>query len=92
VALIAARPVVVEVEPEVWALLYGDVVVTVQVSLVPVPSLPQLIKDCFSLWLAKFVHPEVADSVRLPPAVNALPSITFEALDPEPLVIGVVSS
>jgi hypothetical protein len=39
VTLIAARPVVVEVESEVWTLLYGYVVVAVQVSLAAMPLL-----------------------------------------------------
>jgi hypothetical protein len=43
VALVAASPVVVEVEAKVWTLLYWCVMVAVEVSLATVPLLSQFI-------------------------------------------------
>jgi hypothetical protein len=51
VALIAARAVVVEVEPEVWPVLYGYVVITVQVSLAAMPLLSKLVENDVGWWV-----------------------------------------
>jgi hypothetical protein len=45
VALVTACAVVVEVESEVWALLYGYVVIAVQMPLALVPLLAELFED-----------------------------------------------
>jgi hypothetical protein len=81
VALIAACAVVVEVQAKVWTLLYGHVVVTVQVTLVLVPLLAEFVEDDAYGWVIQAVCAAVADDVWLPTTVNALPTVSHKALD-----------
>jgi hypothetical protein len=90
--LVAARAVVVEVEAEVWSLLYGYVVVAVQVLLVAPPSAAEFLEDCFDRRVTETELAELSEGVRLPTAVDALPVVTDEALDAEPIVVGVIAT
>ena len=91
-ALVAASPVVVQVEAKVWALFYGDVVVCVEVCLIAMPSLSQLIEDDACGWFVNAIRCGVFDNVRFPSAIDALPTISLEALDAEPVVMTAVAS
>jgi hypothetical protein len=91
-ALVAASPVVVQVEAKVWALFYGDVVVCVEVCLIAMPSLSQLIEDDACGWFVNAIRSGVFDNVRFPSAIDALPTISLEALDAEPVMVTAVAS
>lgn len=91
-AFVTACLVVVQFEPKVRALVYCYVVVTVKMPLVAVPPHPQLFQDQGCWRGVEAIGATVANDVRFPAAVDALPTVTLEALDAQFAVVFVIAA
>lgn len=91
-ALVAARSIVVKIEPGLWPVLYRNLVIAMQMTLTAGPSNPQFLENDFARRLSKTVKPEVAYSVWFPAAINAAPPVSKKGKNAKPVVIGVVTA